>query len=105
MKLARPHWYLGLRYWFDAYDITEVEEKGILASKTVVGAAGGTLSGLGLISLIDSRNDYNYPTSGTYFELIVLPNLIVFGSDFEFTRISADYVKYLSTNKNTIALN
>ena len=105
MKLARPNWYLGARYWFDAYNIAELEENGILASNTLVGSEGGIISSLGIISLLDSRNDYNYPTCGTYFEFIALPNLKAFGSDFEFTRISADYVKYLSKNKNTVALN
>lgn len=105
MKLARPNWYVGLRYWFDGYDITEVEENGILDRNRALGAEGGIISSLGIISLVDSRNDYNYPTKGTYFEFVVLPNLKVFGSDFEFTRISADYVKYLTKNKHTFALN
>jgi outer membrane protein assembly factor BamA len=105
MKLARPNWYVGVRYWFDGYDITELKENGILSSSTITGSEGGNVSSLGLISLVDSRDDYNYPTQGTYFEFVALPNLNAFGSDFEFTRFSADYVKYLSKEKNVLAIN
>lgn len=105
MKLAKPKWYVGLRYWFDGYDITKVEESGLLAGSNIAGAEGGIISSLGFISLVDSRNDYNYPSSGTYFEFVALPNLHAYGSDFEFTRFSADYVKYLGLNKNVLAIN
>lgn len=105
MKLTRPNWYVGVRYWFDGYDITELKENGILSSNTITGSEGGTVSSLGFISLVDSRDDYNYPTQGTYFEFVALPNLNAFGSDFEFTRFSADYVKYLSKEKNVLAIN
>jgi len=105
MKLAKPKWYVGFRYWFDEYDITKTKEGGLLENNNIVGSNGGTISSLGLISLIDSRNDYNYPSSGTYFEFVALPNLNVFGSDFEFTHFSADYVKYLGKNKNVVAVN
>ena len=35
----------------------------------------------------------------------MLPNLKAFGSDFEFTRFSADYVTFLSKGKSILALN
>lgn len=105
MKLARPNWYVGVRYWYDGYDITDTKNNGLLANKNIEGSSGGTISSLGFISLIDSRDDYNYPSSGTYFEFVALPNLNAFGSDFEFTRFSADYVKYIGKGKNILATN
>lgn len=105
MKLAKSNWYVGFRYWYDGYDITKTENQGILSKGNVEGAKGGAVSSLGFISLIDSRNDYNYPSSGTYFEFVALPNLDVFGSDLEFTRFSADYVKYIGKGKNVLAVN
>lgn len=70
-----------------------------------MGSEGVTISSFGLISLVDSRNDYNYPTSGTYFGFIALPNLNAFGSDFEFTRFSSDYARYLGQGKKFLAVN
>ena len=105
MKLARPSWYLGMRYWYDGYDIVKVKEGGLLDTQDITGAEGGTVSSLGLISLYDTRNYYNYPSKGTYLEVLALPNLKTFGSDFEYTRFSIDYVQFLSKNKNILAIN
>ena len=57
MKLVKPSWYLGVRYWFDEYDIVKIKNQGLLATQDIVGAKGGTVSSLGLISLFDSRKD------------------------------------------------
>jgi len=105
MQLVKPQLYLGVRYWFDDYDVVKREEQSILGNNSVVGASGGIVSSLGLISLYDSRDNYNYPSKGTYLEFLVLPNSKMLGSDFEFTRVSVDYVKYLSKGKNILALN
>lgn len=105
LQLVRPSLYLGIRYWFDSYDIVDTENGGILNQNETVGSRGGIVSSLGLISLYDSRDNYNYPTEGTYLEVLALPNLHAFGSDFEFTRFSVDYVKYFSKEKNIIAIN
>ena len=105
MKLVRPNWYLGLRYWFDGYDIVKTKEGGLLETQNITGADGGVVSSLGIISLLDSRDNYNYPTKGTYLEMLALPNYGYLGSDFEFTRFSVDYVQFLSRNKNILAVN
>lgn len=104
-QLVRPKWYVGVRYWYDGYDIVQVEEEGLLDRGEITGENGGNVSSLGFISLYDSRNNYNYPTSGTYLEVLALPNYKITGSDFEFTRYSIDYVTYLSKQKNVLALN
>jgi len=105
MKLLKPSWYMGIRYWFDGYDIVKTQVGGILENENIEGADGGIVSSLGLISLYDSRDNYNYPSEGTYLEVLALPNYQFLGSDFEFSRFSIDYVKFLSYNKNILALN
>lgn len=105
MKLVRPSWYVGLRYWMDNYKIKDTESGGILDRRLVRGAKGGLISSFGLVSLYDTRNNYNFPTKGTYFELVALPNLKAYGSDFEFARFSLDYVNFMSWKENILALN
>lgn len=105
MQLVRPKWYMGLRYWFDDYNIVKTKEGGLLENGNIQGANGGVVSSLGLISLYDSRDNYNYPSKGTYLEVLALPNYKQLGSDFEFTRFSVDYVKFLSRKKSTLAIN
>ena len=105
MKLVKLKWYLGARYWFDNYDIVKIEKNGLLDSDNITGSEGGRISSLGFISLYDSRDNYNYPTTGTYLEVLALPNYSITGSDFDFTRYSIDYVTFLNYNKNILAFN
>lgn len=101
-KLVAPKLYLGLRYWFDDFAIQKVEKDGLLDNNTTAGAKGGIISSLGLIALRDSRDNYNYPSSGSFLEVLILPTLHDLGSDYEFSRFSIDYVKYFKVAKETI---
>ena len=105
LKLIRPKLYMGFRYWLDDYNIVRRKEGGILETQNIIGATGGIVSSLGLISIYDSRNNYNYPSSGQYFEGLLLPNYNFTGSDFAFTRVSFDYVNFQSWSKNIVAIN
>lgn len=106
LKLLKPNFYFGFRYWFDYYDIVKREEGTLLGSNLVEGASGGIVSSLGLIGMYDTRDNYNYPTEGDFLTILALPNLNAFGSDFEFTRFSIDYVKFLNINaKNIFVIN
>ena len=104
-QLIRPSWYLGIRYWMDNYQIKGTEQGGILDRSLVRGASGGLISSLGLVSLYDTRDNYNFPKKGTYLEVLALPNLKAYGSDFEFTRFSVDYVRYMSWAENILVAN
>jgi outer membrane protein assembly factor BamA len=106
LKLLKPNFYLGLRYWFDKYDIVNTEEGALLDDNAVVGSSGGIVSSLGLIGIYDTRDNYNYPTEGSFLTVLMLPNLNAFGSDFEYTRFSIDYVKFFNINtKNVFTIN
>jgi outer membrane protein assembly factor BamA len=105
-KLFGENIYAGVRYWFDNYEVGPVAKNGVLDLGSVVGAEGGIVSSLGAIGIYDTRDNYNFPSKGTYLELVVTQNGEYFGSPFEFTRISIDYVKYIETIMNqVVALN
>jgi len=101
-QLVRKNLYFGFRYWFDEFDIQETEENGLLSQNLVEGADGGTISSLGLVALYDSRDNYNYPEKGAWFEVLALPNRKGLGSDFNFIRFSLDYVKYHKVASNSV---
>lgn len=101
-KLVRKNVYAGIRYWFDNYDVGDVETNGILDQGKVRGANGGIVSSLGGIVIYDTRDNYNFPSKGTYLELVLTQNGKYFGSPFEFTKISIDYVKYISIFKDQV---
>lgn len=105
-QLVRKNLYLGVRYWFDEFDLQQKEEGGLLDRNLVDGSEGGTISSLGLVALYDSRDNYNYPEKGAWLEVLALPNRQEFGSDFNYVRFSLDYVKYKKVaSKSVLALN
>jgi outer membrane protein assembly factor BamA len=105
MQLLRRSLYLGISYWYADYDIVKVKEGGLLDRQNIVGQNGGTTSALGLIALYDSRDNYNYPSKGTYLEVSTRSNKQFIGSEYDYTLLSIDYVTFLSKNKNILAIN
>ncbi|MEQ8909337.1 MAG: BamA/TamA family outer membrane protein [Vicingaceae bacterium] len=101
-KLVAENFYLGFRYWFDDYRVKQTESGGILSNELVTGANGGVVSSLGIIGLYDSRDNYNYPTKGSFLQALALPNSTFLGSDFDFIRYSIDYVQYHKLFKQTV---
>jgi hypothetical protein len=95
-KLA-PGWYLGGHYWLDVFDIQNTQPGGLLASKQreITGRNGGIISGPGLISIYDRRNDFNSPTRGYYAEALFQVNAPWTGSTFNYTRTSLDLRGFL----------
>ncbi len=105
LRLVRKHWYLGTRYWLEDYKVVDVEEAGLLGTNDIIGSEEGLVSTAGIISLWDTRDNYNYPSSGHFLEALMLLNAHELGSDFRFSRISLDYAFYKSIGKNVIASN
>ncbi len=106
LRLVAPHHYLGLRYWWDDYNITKLADDGQLIQNGITGSRGGVVSGAGLLWNFDSRDQIFYPTKGFWTEAEIFANAKAIGSDFNFTRFSLDAVGYFSkTTKNVLALN
>ena len=51
LQQLTPNIYTGFRYWFENFDVTEVEPNGLLSDNTVVGNNGGITSGLHVFAL------------------------------------------------------
>ncbi len=106
LRLVRPNLYLGLRYWFDDYNITDVAADGKLAQGEVVGTRGGIVSALGVVANYDSRDNVFFPKKGMLMEAAWLVNSRTFGSDFNFRRFSVDASFYKTFPwQHTLALN
>lgn len=98
--------YIGLRYQFENYDVTQTQKGGELASGQISGSEISRTSSLGISVLRDSRDDVFYPRKGIFGEAYILPTSKVFGADREFTRIYADLAHYKSlSDKFVLATN
>ncbi|MFK7926417.1 MAG: BamA/TamA family outer membrane protein [Bacteroidia bacterium] len=106
LRKVLPNTFLGLRYWADDYQVGEVAEGGLLASGDIPGAEGGLVSGLGVLSIYDNRDQIFYPSRGWLVEGLILQNGPALGSPYRFTRARLDASRYLPVWRDHIlALN
>ncbi len=106
LKRVHPKWYVGLRYWFENFVITETDEEGQLADGTIAGSRGGNTSGPGVVALFDTRDNVFFSSDGWYVETLLQRNAPGTGSDFRYTTFSVDASTFLRTRWNhVVALN
>lgn len=97
--------FYGVKYTFDDYQIKSVEESGRLASGIYPGSNGGKISGLGISTKLDTRNDNFFPTQGYNIQLSYERFSKRFGSDFDYHLTWLNGIKYFEWNDAVIATN
>ncbi len=106
LQRVHPKWYVGLRYWYENFVITETEEEGQLAAGEIVGSRGGNTSGPGVVALFDTRDNVFFSSDGWYVETLLQRNAGWTGSDFNYTTFSVDASTFVRTRWNhVVALN
>ena len=97
--------YIGGFFHSDLYDISEVEDEGLLQTSQINGYDGSVISRLGLLFRIDSRDNIFYPTKGTFSTLELTFNNQAIGATENYQAISLDVSKYHSFGKHILAFN
>lgn len=105
LKKITPHFYIGPRYAFDNFSLFKLDTTGQLIKKNIPGSKGGYVSGLGLVTVYDNRDNIFYPSKGFFGELVLYRDDKLTGSSFNYTRIALDITKYFSYKDNILALN
>ena len=106
LKRVHPKWYVGLRYWFEKFNITETDNEGMLAAGDITGSRGGVTSGPGLVALFDTRDNVFFSSDGWYVETLLQRNAGWTGSDFNYTTFSVDASTFFRTRwDHIVALN
>ncbi|MCA0932861.1 outer membrane protein assembly factor [Lutimonas saemankumensis] len=90
IKRLPPFLNFGFEYFFNDYDITEVEEGGILDEGDVLGAEGARITGLGVIFNQDKRNNNISPSKGNLLQLKAQFSSQNFGASSDFNRFTFD---------------
>ena len=97
-----PGLYIGIKYTFDDFDITEREANGRLIQNIYPGSQGGTISGLGGVVKYDTRNSNFYPTTG--YKLLGsferFDNKL--GSDFDYNLTWINAIRYFDLKKDKV---
>lgn len=90
LRKLTQHWFAGLRWWYENYQIYHKEKSAWLTSGNIVGGNGGISSGPGLVLMYDSRDNVYFSTKGYYLELVAQDQAKHWGSDFAFQRYRVD---------------
>lgn len=97
--------YAGLHMHAQNVTMTYVQPGGLLDTGNVVGSSGGRIIGLGGVLEWDTRDFPSAALKGQFVKFEWVEYAEIFGSEFEYRRISIDARKYLSTaSDHTIAL-
>jgi len=97
--------FYGLKYTFDDYNIKSVEENGRLAQGIYPGSNGGKISGLGISTKLDTRDDNFFPTQGYNLQLSYERFSKRIGSDFDYHLTWLNAIKYFQLNDAVLAAN
>ncbi|MBX2841695.1 MAG: outer membrane protein assembly factor [Flammeovirgaceae bacterium] len=100
LKRLPPSLNFGFEYRFFKHDVVEVKEDGILASEDVIGSTGATLSGLGVVFNLDTRDNYFSPNHGHYLQLYSGFTSKAMGSTHSFNKYEIDTRKYFPIKEN-----
>lgn len=102
VKSLPSHVNFGFAFNFSEYNVTEVEDGGILDTKDIEGAMGATLVGIGVVLNIDSRDNKFSPLKGSFYQFKTNFTSRVLGSTHSFNSYYLDLRKYLNLGSNNI---
>ncbi|TYA52665.1 BamA/TamA family outer membrane protein [Formosa maritima] len=102
LKRLPPSLNFGFEYIYENYDVTEVEEGGLLSTGDIKGSDGAVISGFGVIFNLDSRNNVGSPTSGHLLKMNAQFSSELFGATETYNKFIADLRTYQKLGENSI---
>ncbi len=94
--------HMGIIYEFTINEIIDKRDNSELINNEVVGSNGGNTSGLGILMIVDHRDNIFYPTMNGFFKFRVIFNGSNFGSDFIYNRFVVDFRRYFNLGNSHI---
>ncbi len=92
---VRNDFYFGAHLEVIKQKLLETLPGGALAAGGVVGSAGGLAPALGFQAVWDSRDNINYPATGSYRRIDATTSQGVWGSDYSYNRFRIDARKFI----------
>jgi outer membrane protein assembly factor BamA len=94
LRKVRPHLYVGLRYQYEDYHITQTEPNGAFATGQIPGTPRSRTSGIGLGLFYDTRDVVFFPSNGVVADFAYFHNAPIWGGNVRFDRFYADISTY-----------
>jgi hypothetical protein len=102
LKRLPPNLNFGFEVFYQNYDVTKVEEGGMLASGDIVGSDGAIVSGFGVTFNLDTRDNISSPFSGHLLKINAKFSSELFGATQGFNTYIADLRTYNKLGKRSI---
>jgi hypothetical protein len=102
MRQFRNKIYAGIDYQIANLHNFRVDAAGILKSQNITGNSGGVNGGLGLIFLIDSRDNVVNASRGIFLDIGFYVYGKVFAGDFSYQNLTANFARYHRIGKKGV---
>lgn len=102
LRRLPPSLNFGFEFFYNNYNVTEVDSGGILEMGEVLGSDGAIASGLGAIFNLDTRSSIEAPVSGYFLQINAGAASRLFGSTFSYNKFKIDLRTYRKVGKNGI---
>ena len=102
LRQLKPGWFVGIQQqYFKTFDVYRSSNRQ-LPAQTLIGGLGSVVNGLGLASLVDTRDNIYSPVRGWYADASFMIYNQGLGSEFTFTNYLFDIRHYQSLSPNTV---
>ena len=102
LRQLRQGWFVGVQQqYFKTFDIHRSTERP-LPAQTLIGELGSVVNGVGLASVIDTRDNIYSPSRGWYADVSFMKYANVLGSQFTFTNVLFDIRHYQALSPSTL---
>ena len=102
LRKVKPGWFVGIQQqYFKTFDVNRLSDRRLPAQK-LIGGLGSVVNGIGVASVVDTRNNIYSPVRGWYADVSVMKYDALLGSQFGFTNYLFDIRHYHSLSPNTV---
>lgn len=102
LRRVKRGWFVGLQQqYFKTFDIHRSSDRP-LPAQTLVGELGSVVNGVGVASVVDTRDNIYSPVRGWYADVALMEYGKGLGSEFSFTQYLFDIRHYRSLSPNTV---
>ena len=102
LRNVKRGWFVGIQQqYFKTFDISRSSDRQ-LPSQTLIGGLGSVVNGVGLASVIDTRDNIYSPIRGWYADVSFMEYGELLGSEFGFTNYLVDVRHYQALSPNTV---
>lgn len=102
LRQVRRGWFVGLQQqYFKTFDISRSSDRPFPA-QTLIGELGSVVNGMGVSSVVDTRDNIYTPVRGWYADVSFMNYGQLLGSEYHFTNYLLDLRRYWSLTAKTV---